>query len=353
MRVALVTGRTELGCGVADYSVRLATALEDAGARVDLVTRDTWGTRAVGATRRDLDALRPDIVHLQYPTASYRTSLAPHALALVAPPRVLTLHEASQAHPLRQLSLLALTARPRWVLFTTPFERDHLLRLAPWIRRRSSVLPIGSTIPAAPHPVDTSGAATVVYFGLLTPEKGLDDVLALAERAQERPGTRVLIVGRAEPRHPDLPGQLQKRSRSLPVDWAVDLDAEQVASRLASAAVGYLPFPDGASERRSSLLALLVNGVATVTTPGPFVDAELAEAVELVEGTDAAWAATAHLLDDGEARDALAGRALRYGRARNWEDIARRHLELYDRLLSSGSRSRSRTRPRPPGERTA
>ena len=334
----MVTGRRELGCGVADYSARLATALGEAGVEVELLTPDGWRLRSTRAVRATVAAVGADVVHLQYPTAGYRTSLGPHLLSLVEPPTVLTLHEASQAHPLRQASLLALLARPGWVVFTTAAERDHVGRRLPWVRRRSSVIPIGSTIPAigGAGNGDRPREDRIVYFGLLTPEKGLDDVVALAELARERPGTRVLVVGRPEPRSLDLPDRLRAQAADLPLDWALDLDAPDVAELLATSAVGYLPFPDGASERRSSLLALLVNGVATLTTPGPYVDDELAAAVQLVDGPDAAWAAARALLDDPAARAERSAAAVRYGTRRDWGDIARRHVALYERLLDSG-----------------
>lgn len=334
----MVTGRPELGCGVADYTARLATALVGAGVDVEVVTPDGWGLRTTRAVRRGIEAVGADLVHLQYPTAGYRTSLGPHLLSLVAPPAVLTLHEASQAHPLRQASLLALLARPGWVVFTTAAERDHVGRRLAWVRRRSSVIPIGSAIPVGGGGGDgeRSREDRIVYFGLLTPEKGLDGVLALAARAKERPGTRVLVVGRPEPRSLDLPDRLRAQAADLPVDWALDRDAPEVAGLLAASAVGYLPFPDGASERRSSLLALLVNGVATLTTPGPYVDDELAAAVQLVEGPDAAWAAARALLEDPAARAARSAAAVRYGTRRDWDDIARRHVALYERLLDPG-----------------
>lgn len=330
LKVALVTGRTELGCGVADYSVRLAESLEEAGTKVALVTRDHWGPRTPAEVRHELAALRADIVHLQYPTASYRTSLAPHALSMAQSGLVLTLHEASQAHPLRQLSLLALVTRPRAVVFTSTYERDHVARLAPWVRRRAEVIPIGSAIPlrepsSAPEP-------RIVYFGLLTPEKGLDDVLALARLAATRPGVRVLVVGRAESRYPGLADELASRGAGLPLDLAIDRSADEVADLLAASAAGYLPFPDGASERRSSLLALLGNGVPTVTTPGPYVDDELSAAVRLADAPEAAWAEIETWLMDDRARQTAVGAARRYGVARDWSQIASRHLELYERI---------------------
>lgn len=330
LRIALLTGRPSGACGVADYSARLADALERSGAAVTLVTRERWDLRAVRDVRRSLRRLRPDVVHLQYPTADYRTSLAPHLLALAAQPLVVTLHEASLAHALRKVTLPALLVRARAVVFTSTPERDHVVGRAPWVGSRSTVIPIASNIPIAdPFP---PREPRVAFFGLLTPEKGLDDVLELARLARRRPGTRVLVVGRPERRYPDLPARLREQASGLPVDIALDRDAEEVAHLLAASAVGYLPFPDGASARRGSLLALLVNGVPTITTPGPFVDAELDAAVTLADDASSAWGAIERLLDDDAARATAAEAARRYGAARDWAEIAARHVALYGRV---------------------
>jgi glycosyltransferase involved in cell wall biosynthesis len=84
------------------------------------------------------------------------------------------------------------------------------------------------------------------------------------------------------------------------------------------------------------LLALLVNGVPTVTTPGPFVDDDLAGAVELAAGPDEAWAALDRLLADESRRETVGDAARTYGRARDWATIAERHLATYERLLERG-----------------
>ena len=117
-------------------------------------------------------------------------------------------------------------------------------------------------------PLRERPAARVVYFGQIRPNKGLEQFLELANRsiASKRP-FKFKIMG-------SVPGAHQGYMRSLrsacspAVDWALDLSFADVAETLAASFAAYLPFPDGASERRGSLLAALANGLPVLSTFG-------------------------------------------------------------------------------------
>ena len=120
----------------------------------------------------------------------------------------------------------------------------------------------------------------VVHFGLIRPEKGLEQVIDLAELLQRHGSAlRVRIVGDVVPKWSKYFQQLQRSSAELPITWEIGLPLARVGEVLAGVRLGYLPFPDGASERRTSLLALLEAGVATITTKGPDTSVALSGAV--------------------------------------------------------------------------
>jgi glycosyltransferase involved in cell wall biosynthesis len=108
-----------------------------------------------------------------------------------------------------------------------------------------------------------------------------------------------------------------------------------VARELASATIVYLPYPDGVSERRGTLLAALGNGAAVVTTDGPFRPQGLERAVRFASNPHSAVRLIAILLGEPRARAALreAGRA--YAAVRDWAEIARQHIQIYQRLGAS------------------
>jgi glycosyltransferase involved in cell wall biosynthesis len=269
---------------------------------------------------------------MQYPTVGYGWHLTPQVLSM-AIPSVVTLHELSKAHILRKLSIYPFTVRSKHIIFTTAHERAFALRQAPWISGRSSVIPIGSNISAGPR-IEAKRPREVVYFGLFRPEKGLEDVLELASLVKRMDLPLVIrLVGKAYPADSPYFRQLYQRSLDLPIRWDMDREDSAVADILAQAAVAYMPFPDGASGRRGSLLALLVNGAVTITTRGPQTPSELDQAVLFAESPDRALPLIRQVLDDQEFRARWSEKGRSYAARFSWEAIAAQHVQLYKKLL--------------------
>lgn len=333
MRIILLTGASPPGaCGVGDYTERLAQSLKSLGVDVRIVSVDRWRLADVAAARKTLGKVRPDIVHLQYPTPGAGCRLGPQILAVLRR-SVVTVHEGSQAHFLRKLSLYPFTVRASHLVFTSEYERQFVTKLAPWIARISSVIPLGSNIRVAQGGTARSHEE-VVYFGLIMPTKGLEDVLQMAKLIRATgAGLRVRIVGKASPGHEAYFEQLRQQSRGLPVIWESNLEDEQVATRLASCAVGYAPFPDGASERRASLKAMLLNGVAVVSTCGAHTSTALRDVVRCSAGPQDALEAIRLLLDNPLENRRLGQKGVEYMRQFAWDGIANLHLQMYERVI--------------------
>jgi glycosyltransferase involved in cell wall biosynthesis len=330
MKIALVTGMPPAGaCGIWDYTQRLAQALRSLGADAEIISEGRWGLLDVAGIRHTLDKLKPDVIHIQYPTTGFGYRLFPHWLA--AKRRcVITLHEASQAHILRRVSLYAFALRPRRLIFTSDYELQFAMRWAPWVSRCSSVIPIGSNIDAIRCGVNRS-AQEVTYFGLIMPLKGLEEVLKLAKLLRSSCSElRVRVIGKPHSRHRDYFEELRQKSRGLPIIWNTDLNDEQVAAQLGHTAIGYLPFPDGVSERRGSLRAMLASGVAVVTRRGSHTPANLEGVVKFANGVENGFAVIEQLLNDPEEQQRLRYNAIEYMREFSWEHIANLHLDVYE-----------------------
>jgi glycosyltransferase involved in cell wall biosynthesis len=352
MKVALASGPYEPGrCGVGDYTFRLAQALRKAGALAEVVTGD-WRLRGVPSLLGTVQHIDADILHIQYPTAGFGHKLGPQGLAMCSP-TIVTVHEASGSHLLRKLSLYPFSFRSKHVIFTTEVERRFALRWAPWIAKRSSVIPIGSNIDPRPRAHDRS-LDEILYFGLIRPGKGIEDVLSLAELLKtECPHLKMRIVGSCRPEQARYAAGLRERSRGLSLVWEQDVDDSTVARRLAGSWIAYLPFPDGASDRRGSLKAALASGMAIVTTRGRETPRALAQSVRFCPTPQEALAALRELISNPVLVKTLGENAQNYAQRFSWDAIASQHLSIYRRSCTqrgTADRLRATQRSRQKGD---
>ncbi len=330
----MITGsRQPEGCGVTHYSLCLASALREHGVSCHVESLPHWSVWGVPGLRSRIRSLSPDVIHLQYPTAAYGYSVAPQWLSLLLP-MVVTVHEVSQVRIPRRLSLYPFGLRSPRIIFTTPHERAYASRWAPWIAPRSRVINIGSTIPVVPRAPDATDVR-IVSFGFLRPRKGLEDVLEVAGLLKHSGlPERIIVMGGVQPRWSSYVLTLQGQAATLPIDWAIGLPDRGVSEVLARAQVAYLPFPDGASHRRTSLIAALSHGAAIVTTRGLRTPPELGDVVEFAPTPADAFTAITGLLGDEERRRKLSAAALRYAKLFSWDTIAEEHIRLYDSLAA-------------------
>jgi glycosyltransferase involved in cell wall biosynthesis len=244
------------------------------------------------------------------------------------------------------------------------------------------LIPIGSNIPVAPPPDYDRSAwrarlglaptdTLVCYFGLISRSKGLQVLLDALARLPAR--FRLLVVGgeATQPQDRAYADEIRRQIEALGLHERVNIsghcDADKVSAHLLAADLAALPFADGASFRRGSLLAALAHGVPVVTTTdnqslplsaakGPTTEDQISES-----RNGGQWPVVGGRLEDGEnvllvtpedpsglaaAIERLAGdTALRArigagGRALaaqfSWEAIAERHEALYHQLLAVG-----------------
>lgn len=379
VRVLMVTGEyPPMPGGVGDYTRCLVDALERRGCRCGVVTAASaagqqrviatgrrWGWSLVQRVRRAAQQTHADLVHIQYQAGAFDLHPAPTILPLfVRPwPCVVTFHDTNvpylfpKAGPLRRWATILLARQSAAVIATTPEDADEL---ATWQPRQLYQVPIGSNIPA---PTNISSAAginlpgqlkggqrpTIGFFGFLTPDKGIEDLLrALAKLPEPRP---ILVLiggsqGATGKTHWAYAAAIEQRLATAPVPLLRTgyLDAEAVAAALAAVDLVVLPFAEGASLRHGTLIAALMAGAAVVTTTparrewiAPLRDREhcwlvpprhpeaLAHAIQTLL---AAPLTRRHL---GEAAKQLAVRVFA------WETIAERHIAIYQAVLSRSS----------------
>lgn len=387
MRVLLISAEyPPIPGGVGDYTALLASHLTDAGAAVSVLTSGSgrlehsdgvtvhrrvsrWDWRVRHEVRAAVEEERPDIVHLQYQTGMYAMHPAVnflpgvHAGDRAVPRFATTFHDLlhpylfPKAGPLRAWITRRL-ARASDAVIVTNGADDATLRA--W-GLHAILIPIGSNIPQAsqrdPREIRARygigpDASLLTMFGLLNHSKGIDTVLdALAMLLRGGRQAHLLLVGAGaganDPTNRATEAALDARiaadGLTGMVTYTGPLPAEDVAQALAASQICLLPYRDGASPRRGSLLAALIQGIPVVTTtPAPHAydglpalrDGDCALLVP-VGDVPAMADAISRILDDGALASRLRAGAAAYAAGFAWPSIAERTLALYATLRAS------------------
>jgi glycosyltransferase involved in cell wall biosynthesis len=334
LRVALIVGDNHTPfCGVKNYARSLAQALAERGIEAQVMTPADWSARSVLGFSERLRKEGYDIVHLQYPSIGYRGSLFPHFLGFmnVADVSVVTVHEYSALPRAQRISTQLFRGTASAVIFCSHYERSLYDRQLANIGAPQSVIPIGSNVPAAA--TDGSRDGTVVYFGQIRPNKGIEQFIELARRsiALHRQFS-FHIIGSAPAAHQKYLRELQQSAPEI-VRWSIDLEFAQVSNILARSFAAYLPFPDGVSERRGSMLAALTNGLPVLSTIGAATPPKMLPSFLPTEGSDEALSLLDELAGDPERHARLCAVSRIHAARHTWSSIAAQHELAYREAL--------------------
>lgn len=317
-------------CGVGDYTSQLAGALEQQGVQVAIQNEKLWSVHHAPRIGRNAQQIGADLIHLQYPTVAQGRHLGPQAFGMLKRP-IVTLHEMSGVHRLRTLSTLPFLFTARHVVFTSDYELGYARRVVPFVSGRASVIPIGSNVTPFIN-LCSKDDRSVVHFGLIRPNKGLERIIELARLIKSSDvAMSVVIIGSVLDQHRHYYAGLRNAAHGLPIRWHVDVPAEDVSRIIAQSSYAYLPFPDGVSERRGSLLAVFAQDAYVFTTRGDHTPASIEGAVHFC--THPAEVLSAMNGMGADVRDAVVSRSRQYLQTRSWNRIAQQHLQLYRTIL--------------------
>jgi len=356
MRVLLVSGAyPPMQCGIGDYTSRLARSL---GKRDDVIVAvltdiaagpafedvnlfpivRTWGLRETSTILGLMRKWRPDIVHVQYPSHSYRKIqwILPTISLLANGPVVQTWHE--YYSPRNWPSVLN-AALPGGLVAVRPHYMERMPGWYRWLNRHKEFryIPNASSIPAVSlteterdviHTrLGASENGLIVYFGFAYPAKEIEALFEIADPQRHR---LVLVC--------DLSATDAYQASIIALvnrdDWAGKvtvtgfLPPVEAAKLLAAADAVVLPFRDGGGEWNSSIHSAAVQGTFVLTNSrekqGYDEDANIFYALPS---------------DIPNMQGALRQYAGRRGRGpsviqgTNWDTIASAHVELYQSLL--------------------
>ncbi len=379
--------------GVGDYTDCLAANLRQAGAgRVEILTGRSgfidpepdlikravsgWNWRSLPEVARYLKLRPVHSLNIQYQTGAYRMHPAINFLPLYLKIRfgrqkpliVVTFHDLltpylfPKAGPLRIKinQLLMRTGDYAVVTNQADYHKALAWGLSP---SRVKLIPIGSNIrPVSSFQEEALRQLTrneiglketdfaVGYFGLANPGKGLDTFIqAIRQLNEAGSGWKAVIVGGlagdTDPGNRAFALQLDQQIDQLSSQPATEglvirtghLAADQASRLLYALDAVALPFKDGASFRRGSLLAALAHALPVVTTwpsggqdpTGPqLVDGQNILMVK-PEEPEALAATLIRLKADPALRKIVSQGGLELSRNFSWENIAAAYLEIF------------------------
>lgn len=382
MHVLFVTGEyPPMQGGVGAYTRELARALHDLGVRITVLTSqraaqpncaefegcirvlpaiDRWDWhifRTVPALAAELGV---DWVHVQYQTAAFHMhpaiNFAPWQWRRRGIRTAWTYHDLLPMYLFPKAGWLRtwVTERPAHyaarVITTTEADRQRLNRHG----INAVSIPIGSNIISralTPAQRQTRRQQrgyrdddfVLAYFGFLNQSKGVVELLkALHQLSQSHPTTRLLMIGERvgasdatnNAYAQKVEAAIHKHHLEAHVQWTGSEPDEEVAADLNACDVLVLPFLDGASLRRGTLMAGLANGCAIVTTTPQTPLPELVDGQDLLFASAGNVAALAAAVQRIANDPALAATLRNNARARShlftWPEIARAHLTLYE-----------------------
>jgi len=270
MKVLLISGNyPPISCGIGDYTFKLSEALKLSGVEVVVLANINWGIFNFFNIKKIISNINPDVIHIQYPSTGYGFSLVPQLISLLYK-TIVTIHEVSQSHWIRKLSLFPFSLRST-LIFTNKFEFEAYKKLFIWRKLDCHIIAIGSNISESVEIVDIHKRdfTKVIYFGQIRPQKGMEDLITLAKLIKEQGlAYKVVIVGQLVEHFRSYYEQIYNSAKDLGIDWKLNLSENAVIDILKLNMLCYLPFPDGASGRRGSLFAALNNKMLVFTTEG-------------------------------------------------------------------------------------
>lgn len=394
--------------GVGDYTARLADALRALGAPVGVLTSERpgvparrllgasqapvygmvpgWDARVWPLVRRALARLGPrPLLHIQFQAGAFELGGSIHllpSLIRATLPRarvVTTFHDFlvpylfPKAGPARLAANRLLARSSHAAIFTDLADLEQA-----GLGMRGRVVPIGSNVDCAPAAEPSredirrllgadDGTFLVGYFGFLNPSKGVPTLLEaigrLAAPQPERPVRLAMIGAETGVSNPTDLAQARTVHDSIERAHLADrvvktgyLPPPDLSATLLACDAVALPFTDGASARRGTLMAALAHGLPIVSTlpvrvspvagaptvwlgagPGA-VAVRNGESILLVPPDDAGALAAAlgRLRDDAGLRASLAAGAQAVAARISWPALAAETLGIYVSTFSGG-----------------
>lgn len=384
--IALIGSYVPRRCGIATFTADLASglALASGGLHVEVVAMNDdraghdypsevefeIGQNELADYRvaaDHLNATRIDVVSVQHEYGIFGGTDGAHILKLIAQlrmPVVTTLHTVlSRPTPGQRKVVTELATLSDRLVVMSEKAKVFLSDVYQVDVRRVSVVPHGIPDVSFVDPnyykdqFAVEGKKTLLTFGLLAPNKGIENAIrALPEIVARHPDVVYIVLGATHPHVKKASGEayrlsLQQLARDLGVDDRVlfhdrYVDRETLCEFLGAADIYITPYLNEEQIVSGTLAYAMGAGKAVVSTPYFYATEMLADGRGLLVpfgDSEKLGRAVTELLDDETTRHAMRKRAYTFSRSAIWAEVGRSYLDLF-----AGVRWERQHKPRRP-----
>lgn len=390
MKVALISGGfPPVRSGVGDYTFRLALALAEqpkvsvhvftsagigiesthaAWVNIHPVVRD-WHLGCLSALRQMAHDVKPDVIHIQYPSwfNPQRTAIV-HLLPLLLrklpgnPAILFTLHEATRVRWRWLFRPLISGVLSDVIICVDEHDQRFIKRIFPWkqvecIHIGSNILPNESSFGYREQTRRALGLSPedvlLFYFGGGRPTTGIGLLTqAYANLSRVMTQLKLMIVTDLESVSSDnyvLPEDARRLKEKIGqfglwgnIILRTYAEPESLSKYLAAADIGVFPYTNGVSRQRGATLACLAHGLPVITTRSSRLPGDYHDQVNmyLIKPNDLEelQQAIRRLTESRDMRANLSVGARELSESFAWKRIAQQNIEAYESVLRKKNR---------------
>lgn len=366
-------------CGVADYTAKLCEELAVRGIKIYIVTSkahsssvsyfkhqnilvlpviENFGMGLFKTISRVLTEVCPDILHIQYHIGLYNGSPIINILL----PNLMLKHKGVQTivtmHDPPRLSRKGMLKKPIFlltgiipmvlsnrVIFTKYADTYWWAARLPYIKEKIHFIPVGSGInpvksgdSVSQYSLDSTDDSTILgFFGFIRKDKGFHTLIAAMRKLlDEGYRVRLLVIGAQEISSAYIE-KIKVLIRSLDLEkyitWTGYIPDQEVLKFISEIDIAVLPFTDGISTTRSSIMLFAENGIPIVSTQGKHQFPGFREHYNILlvppENPDELANAIAELINSSTLREKLSKNIKAMANMFDWSKIAKDTVELY------------------------
>lgn len=302
MKVCMITGTLpNIKCGVGDYTNILCTKLnENKNIELSVITTkglrsdkqyttydimDKWDFSEKGKIVNKLDEIKPDIVHIQYPTLMYKKNTMINFLPLMIKRKykiVHTIHEYSDNSTLGKIRIWPNIISSDAIIVVDKEYIEDIRKVRFFKNKNINYINIASNIPKSTisyeeiakirsNILDNNCNKIAGYFGFINKTKGIESILYSLKRLKDehKLKTKFLILGEFDKSN-DYHSSILKLIDELEIKKYITitgyLDKNEVGNYIKATDYMILPFVNGLSTKNGSFLAALQEGKNIITT---------------------------------------------------------------------------------------